>query len=116
TGSVLTAGAGAVDTAGEIVLNSSVLTPDVNGIVIASAINNNGAGVVSLVKSGSGAAQLNANGTYSGGTYINSGRLRAQTASAYGTGPVYVAAGGGAYLGGANATYANNFFLSGKGF
>ena len=116
TGSVLTAGGPTANTAGELVLAANSITPDVNGITVASAVNNNGTGAVTLVKTGNAAVQLNANGNYSGGTYIQSGRLRAQTNGGFGTGNIYVASGAQAYLNiGANSM-TNNIFLSGKGF
>ena len=112
-GSFLTAG-GAADTAGELTLNGNNVTPDVNGIVVASTINNNGLGVVKVIKTGNAAAQLNALNGYTGGTYIQSGRLRANVAGAYGTGDVYVASGAQGYL--QAGAHTNNFFLGGKGF
>jgi fibronectin-binding autotransporter adhesin len=113
TGGILTAGA-AVDTAADLILNANALTPDLNGIVVPATVTNNGTGAVSVVTSGNAAVQLNVANSYTGGTFINSGRLRANAAGAFGTGDVYVGTGGQAYL---NAgTFANNFILSSKGF
>ena len=113
SGSVLTAG-GAANTAGELVLKANGLTPDVEGMKIFSSITDNGSGVVTLVSAGNAAIRLEATNTYSGGTYIDSGRVRVQAAGGFGTGDVYVAEGAQAYIGA--GTQNNNFFLAGKGF
>ncbi|WP_075089608.1 beta strand repeat-containing protein [Verrucomicrobium spinosum] len=71
--SVLTAG-GAANTAGELMFTnhspSAVLTVNSN-------VNNNGSGIVSLTKNGTGLLVLAGTGsTYSGGTVINGGTVR----------------------------------------
>lgn len=69
----------------------------------------------SIVKNGSSAWQLAGNNTYSGGTIINAGRLRANTSvNAFGTGPVTVANGAQAYLN-QTGTYNNPFSIAGLG-
>jgi fibronectin-binding autotransporter adhesin len=108
----LTAG-GAPNTAGELNIIANCSAPDTNGIVINAPITNNGTGVVTLIKNGNGALQLGAANTYSGGTYINSARIRASVSGALGTGPVYVAPGAQAYID-TGSTFSNNFFISGK--
>jgi fibronectin-binding autotransporter adhesin len=115
TGSTLTAGGATANTGGELFLTANAPTGDLNGIVVASAITNNGTGVVSLVKAGTGAVQVNVANSYTGGTYINSGRLRVSGSATLGTGSIYVASGGQLYFDRA-ATFANPIFLSGKGF
>jgi autotransporter-associated beta strand protein len=116
SGSFLTAGGPNSGTPGELILNANATTPDVNGMVVASLIADNGAGgVVTLVKTGQAAVQMNAANTYSGGSYIESGRLRANAVGGFGTGPVYVANGASSYINAAG-TYSNNFFISGKAF
>ena len=88
----LTAG-GAANTTGELVLGGNESTPDFNAIVVAATIANNGSGAVTLIKTGYSAVQLNASNSYTGGTYINAGRLRANVGNGLGTGPVFVAPG-----------------------
>ncbi len=90
--SFLTAG-GAPNTAGELTFNANnaPINADQNGIVVASVITNNGTGVVTVTQSGVSTTQVNQASSYSGGTYVNSGRFRASTAGGMGTGPVYTA-------------------------
>jgi fibronectin-binding autotransporter adhesin len=115
TGSTLTAGGATANTGGELLLTANATTGDQNGMVIASAITNNGTGVVSLVKAGTGAVQLNVANSYTGGTFINSGRLRITGAATLGTGAINVASGGQLYFD-RNAMFANPIFIAGKGF
>jgi fibronectin-binding autotransporter adhesin len=67
-----------------------------------------------IVKNGNIAWQLAGNNTYSGGSMVNAGRLRANSANAFGTGPVTVADGAQAYLAVAG-TYNNAFSIAGLG-
>jgi fibronectin-binding autotransporter adhesin len=116
--SYLTAG-GAPNTAGELNFNANnaPLNADQNGIVVASVITNNGTGVVTVSSGGVSTTQINVAASYSGGTYINSGRYRAQAQGSMGTGPVYTAPGAQAYFNaGGNADYYNNLYLSGMGY
>src|SRR5262249_34995650 len=114
--SVLTAGGPVTGTPGILTLNANALTADLNGIIVAGPVADNGAGgTVTLIKTGNSAAQLNAAGTYTGGSYVNSGRLRANVVGALGTGPIFVANGAGLYLNGVG-TYLNPVTLSGFGF
>jgi fibronectin-binding autotransporter adhesin len=115
TGSTLTAGGATANTGGELLLTANAPSGDLNGIVVTSAITNNGTGVVSLVKAGTGAVLLNTANTYTGGTFINSGRLRISSNATLGTGAINVASGGQLYIERA-ATFANPIFLAGKGF
>ena len=116
--SFLTAG-GVPNTAGELTFNANnaPINADQNGIVVASAITNNGTGVVTVTQSGVSTTQINQANSYSGGTYVNSGRFRASTAGGMGTGPVYTAPGAQAYFNaGGNSDYYNNLYLSGMGY
>lgn len=71
--SVLTAG-GAANTAGEMLFTNHSSTAV---LTVNSSVNNNGSGVISLTKSGTGLLVLAGTGsTYSGGTVINGGTLR----------------------------------------
>lgn len=74
-----------------------------------------GAVPLALTKSGVNNVVFTAANTYTGGTTINAGRIQANSATAFGTGPVNVVSGGEAWLNTANATYANNFTISGNG-
>ncbi len=115
---VLTAG-GADNTPGEIVINVGSTSNNNSTITINSNINDNGAGAVTLIKTGFGDLKLGPTSTtvpntYSGGTFINSGRVNAaQAATNLGTGPVSVLLDGEVFLGG--FTYANNFTIAGPG-
>jgi fibronectin-binding autotransporter adhesin len=68
----------------------------------------------SIVKNGDNGWILGSANTYTGGTTINDGRLRASVAGAFGTGPISVANGAEVYINGAG-TYPNNISLSGMG-
>jgi autotransporter-associated beta strand protein len=115
TGSTLTAGGATANAGGELLLTANAPSGDLNGMVIASAITNNGTGVVSLVKGGTGAVQLNVANSYTGGTFINSGRLRITGSATLGTGAINVASGGQLYFDRA-ATFSNPINIAGKGF
>ncbi|MBA4015629.1 MAG: hypothetical protein C0483_00425 [Pirellula sp.] len=81
---ILTAGGTVANAAGELnVINWSASTLTIN-----STIANNGAGAVTLVKSGSGALTLAGTNTYSGGTIINQGTLTASNANQLGSGGI----------------------------
>ena len=71
-GSILTAG-GADNTAGELVLTNHSTT---NSLTVHSQINNNGSGIINLIKDGAGTLALTSvASTYSGGTSVNGGVL-----------------------------------------
>ncbi|MFO1523019.1 MAG: autotransporter-associated beta strand repeat-containing protein [Kiritimatiellia bacterium] len=53
--------------------------------------------------------------SYSGGTSVLAGRIRAQNTGAFGSGAVTVGAGGAAYLVASGGTFGNNFSLTGRG-
>jgi fibronectin-binding autotransporter adhesin len=101
----LTAG-GAANTAGEINMIGFG-----NGYTINSVIADNGTGAVTLTISqyGNQSVVLGGNNTYTGGTYINAGRVQANS---FGTGTVTVGTDGQAYLGG--GTYNNAFNIAGN--
>jgi fibronectin-binding autotransporter adhesin len=108
----LTAG-GAVNTAGTINLQLD------QTLTINSNIADNGSGAVTLVvnnystPNSNTALYLYGAGSYSGGTYINSGRVNATTATALGTGAVYI--GSMAQLDPfASGTTTNNIFIVGN--
>src|SRR5262249_15404432 len=76
-----------------------------------------GTGVVTVSSGGVSTTQINVAASYSGGTYVNSGRYRAQAQGSMGTGPVYTAPGAQAYFNaGGNSDYYNNLYLSGMGY
>src|SRR5439155_25623554 len=108
----ITAG-GAPDTAGELTLIDLGLTNTPNSLVINSVIADNGTGVVSV--NVLGYAVFTAN-TYSGGTFINQGRVQASSLSAFGASgsTVTVNPGGQAFLN-LSGTWNNYFVLSGVG-
>lgn len=72
-------------------------------------------GATSLQKEGNNSWALSGNNTYSGGSVVSGGRLRANTSvNAFGTGPVTVTDGGQAYLN-VGGTFPNAFALEGIG-
>src|SRR5205807_135767 len=83
-----------------------------NNLTIASIVANDGANVVGV--NIMGYVVMSAANTYTGGTFINQGRIQAANASSFGTGTVTVNPGGEAFLNG-NVTYANKFVISGVG-
>jgi autotransporter-associated beta strand protein len=80
-----------------------------------AAISDGPGGATSVVKNGPGGWSLNnsSNG-FTGGTTINGGRLRAQTANALGTGPVTVNDGGQLWISTASV-FSNNLSITGIG-
>lgn len=109
----LTAG-GAPNIAGEITLQSNQF------INLNSTIADNGTGAVTLSinayasPTGNSVTTISGNNTYSGGTFLNSGRALANTSTAFGTGAVTIAAGAQAYFN-SGFTVANNLNISGGG-
>jgi len=110
----LTAGGPNIDTPGDIVLTSYQTDNANNNFYFYTPIVNNGAGAVTVVKSGSGYASLAAANSYTGGTYIEGGRLRFGANGCYGYGPVYIFPGGYTYVN-STTVVTNDFFLSGSG-
>ena len=114
--SFLTAG-GAPNTPGELIFNANnaPINADQNGIVVASTITDNGTAPVTVVQSGVSTTQGNVANSYSGGTYINSGRFRA-SCGRFWDGLCLHSAGAQAYFNVANGVFFNNVFLSGMGY
>lgn len=81
-------------------------------------IVNNGTTPVAVVVDGVASAQMGLNrpNTYSGGTYVNRGRVMGYQVGAYGTGTVTVRDGDAQAWLRASGTYANNFNLAGIGW
>jgi len=98
-----------------ITLSSSPL-PSVSGVItVSSAITDNGAAPVSVTVMG-GYVTLTGTNTYSGGTYILSGRVSQPTGATFGTGPIHLFAGGHMNPGGGvNVTIPNDMFIAGNG-
>ncbi len=108
----ITAGAGATNTSGTL----SLIDTTSGWLEIVVPIKNNGSGVttVNIADSGNSSIQLHAPSTYTGNTYINEGRVQADTTTSFGTGTVYVEPGGEAFLN-SNGTVSNNFNIDGYG-
>lgn len=103
----------APNTGGELVLNNNSAIGG-NIMTVNSVIDNNGTGVVTLTKTGTGAVIIGGNNTYTGGTYVAAGRLTvSNNANALGTGTVTVADSGQLTLQG--VTVKNNIVLDGRG-
>jgi len=96
---VLTAG-GAANTAGEL----NLINWSSNALTINSAINNNGSGVVTVVKSGSGQVTFATQNNFSGGLIINQGIVSVSAANQV---PGAVTLNGGTL-----STATNSFSLS----
>jgi len=127
-GGTLTAG-GADDANGEIVLmaegpndtfSSGNASRNNSGIVINSKITDNdlgaGTGVVSVTVDSIQSVELNGDNTYTGGTYVNRGRLVVGSATGMGAGTVHISGDGlnqGQAILSSATTYANNFIISG---
>ncbi len=122
TGGSLTAG-GASAGACELVINGGfdAATNGLTDINISTAriIDNPAGGALTLTKTGRGYLQLGSANSYTGGTFINEGRIQVTT-NGFGTGNVIVQSGGEAffYSGAAGVSVGaitNNFFISGIG-
>ncbi|TLD69668.1 PEP-CTERM sorting domain-containing protein [Phragmitibacter flavus] len=107
---ILTAGT-ADDTAAELIINNS----GSGEMQINASIRDNGTGVVTLVRTGSGNQVIyTAANTHTGGTIITQGRNRFDNAAGLSSGPVTVLAGGQLWINSAS-TFNNNFSLQGTG-
>ncbi len=111
SGGTLTAG-GTPDTAGEINLIGGGPS---NPFTLNSVIANNGTGAValSITSYGNGNITIGGTNTYTGGTFLNSGRTQANSSAAFGTGAVTIMPYAQAYLN--SSTFANDFNISGNG-
>lgn len=110
---ILTAG-GADNQPGEISLYNNAFAGTNNDLTINATITDNGSSAFPVSVNIMGYIVLATANTYSGGTFINQGRIQASNAASFGTGPVNVAAGAEAFLNN-NGTYNNAFNLSGIG-
>jgi fibronectin-binding autotransporter adhesin len=83
-----------------------------NNLTIASVIADDGANPVAVNVLG----YVNTTGanTYSGGTFVNQGRVQAGNLATFGTGPVNVFPGGSVFFN-TGGNWTNNFFVSGIG-
>jgi autotransporter-associated beta strand protein len=107
-GGTLTANGG-----GELTFSDGAFTATANNLTIGTTVvANDGANPVAVDVVGYIA--MNAANTYSGGTFIDQGRVQAGNAASFGTGTVTVLPGGEAFL---NATgpFTNSFVISGNG-
>jgi fibronectin-binding autotransporter adhesin len=87
----------------------------IGGNILSSIIADPSGGPLTLVKNGNNAWNFSGNNTYSGGSVVNGGRLRANTSTnAFGTGPVTVADGAQAYCN-VGGPFGNAFFIAGIG-
>jgi autotransporter-associated beta strand protein len=102
--------AGTTASGGEIALLNSSFFGANNDLQIYPSITDNAAGgPVSVVVMGY--VNLNSTNTYSGGTFINQGRITGGGGHALGSGPVYVYPGGELF----NTTLTNLVYISGVG-
>lgn len=107
-GNLTTSGSG-----GELNFSDAPFTATANNLTIASVITND-TGAASVSVNILGYVVLSGANTFSGGTFINQGRVQASSTSSFGTGPVFVNAGAEAFLNN-NGTFANSFTLAGIG-
>lgn len=111
---------GALTISGATTLANSI-TIDVQGTSAnAHALSGNiteTGGSRSITKTGATSSlTLSGTNSYTGGTFINSGRINAQNASPLGTGAVTVSSSGQLYLGNAAANITNAVTLAGTGY
>ena len=106
-GGILTANGG-----GEITLLDAPFTGTGNNLAISSVISNDGPNVVSV--NIVGYLNITGNNTYTGGTFVNQGRIQTGNLGALSTGPVTVSPGGSIFYNNAG-NWANNLFVSGIG-
>lgn len=106
-GGVLTANGG-----GEITLVDGPIAATGNNLRIDSVISNDGPNIVSL--NILGYADIRGANTYTGGTFINQGRVQTGNLGAFSSGPVTVSPGGSIFFNNAG-NWANNLFVSGIG-
>jgi fibronectin-binding autotransporter adhesin len=99
---------------GEIIIDIAGANTSNEGEMNAAVKDNIGGGAVSMVYCGGGSQFINVNSTYSGGTYLDRGRVQCNATNALGVGPVYVASGDAdlSLQNVGNGVMPNNFFLS----
>lgn len=83
-----------------------------NNLRVDSVITNDGTSPVSV--NIMGYLDIRGANTYSGGTFINQGRVQAGNIAVFGTGPVTIYQGGQVFAN-ANGIFPNNFFITGNG-
>ncbi len=119
----ITAG-GPTGGSGELVLTSNNAAQTTGQMIINSAIADNSmSGLVTLIKTGPGSVKLRGHNTYSGGTYIQQGRVQLAgneigTANydGFGGGPVYISPGAQFFYScGGTTDIENNLYISGIG-
>jgi fibronectin-binding autotransporter adhesin len=122
----LTAG-GAPNTPGEIVFNVGAPAQTSGSLQVENVIADNGTGAVTVVKTGTGSMKIRGHDTFSGGLYIEAGRLQfagaeigTKNPNGGGTGPIYVFPGAQFFPSGAGSatdpgTISNPLFLAGVG-
>jgi len=110
-GTVSTGTSISVNGGGELVLADGPFDAHGNGLTVNIPIIDDTTPVTVDVM---GYVALGGANSYSGGTYISCGRVQAGTATAFGTGPVYIFPGGQAYDNN-SSTWTNKFFIAGFG-
>ncbi|BCU78075.1 autotransporter-associated beta strand repeat-containing protein [Luteolibacter sp. LG18] len=112
TGGSLTASGGGEITLLDATTTAANFTATNNNLRIDSTMTDDGANpvAVNIV----GYLDIRGTNTYSGGTFINLGRVQGSNTSVFGTGPVTIYTGGQAFLNN-NGTFANNFTIAGTG-
>lgn len=94
--------------------NLLTLSSDSSGSVLAQVLDNEGTGgAISVLKLGTGELYWRGNNTYSGGTEIRDGRIRANETSIFGTGPVNLTGGGISFTGGSQTNTINALPIAG---
>ncbi len=109
-GGSVTAG-GPLASGGELNLVANGANVTANNIVVSSSIIDNG-GPVTVIKTGTGGAQLSGNNAYTGGTFVDAGHLTTLGPNALGTGSVTVASGAQLFAAG---SIPQSIFISGNG-
>ncbi|MES2657953.1 MAG: autotransporter-associated beta strand repeat-containing protein [Verrucomicrobiota bacterium] len=94
-------------------LTGDLATPDQQFRI--PIVDFNGSTPLAVTKNGVNRLVLTAASTYTGGTTINAGNIRADNAAAFGTGLVTVANTAQAYLNTGAGVYANSFAITGNG-
>ena len=117
TGGTVTAGDGTAPANINFVMSPINIAAANNGsTTVNAAITDNNGQPVSVTIRGGYVTALNTANTYSGGTYVLSGRLSQPTGATVGTGPIYVYPGGMMNPGAAaDVTISNNLFIAGNG-
>ncbi|MFD0894856.1 autotransporter-associated beta strand repeat-containing protein [Luteolibacter ambystomatis] len=112
TGGTLTANGGGEITLLDATTTAGNFTATNNNLRVDSVIADDAGNPVSV--NIMGYADIRGTNTYTGGTFINLGRVQAAGNSVFGTGTVSVYQGGQAFLN-SGAAFANNFVITGTG-